>query len=318
MKQLLTFAFTVALSITLAGVAHGDCGVITSEGPPYGLAITEDFNTLVATGSSATLPIGWLLSESGPNANNMYMAGNGSDATGDTYSFGSLGSTNRTFGGLRSGVMFPTLGACFKNQMTSPLRYFSIAYKGKKWRAGQTTGGDKLVFEYSVDATFWTPVTQLDYTSPASPAIGPVDGNSVFTQLQRSFGPRYIPPGGILYLRWTDLDVTGEDDGLGIDDFYLAPYISLGSFVDVGGRVTSVNGAGIQRARVTLSYPNGAPPQTALTSTFGYYNFPESVEAGTSIVLCVSKKGYTFVQPCRAMTVFDTVTDADFVAEQGP
>jgi hypothetical protein len=101
---------------------------------------------------------------------------------------------------------------------------------------------------------------------------------------------------------------------LGIDDFYLAPYISIGIFVDVGGRVTRANGMPISKARLTLLNSDGTT-QTSLTNPFGYYNFPQTVEAGTLIILSVSAKGYTFNPSARAIQVFDTITDADFVAD---
>jgi len=49
---------------------------------------TQDFNTLAASGTSGTLPSGWLFAETATNANTTYTAGDGSSNTGDTYSFG--------------------------------------------------------------------------------------------------------------------------------------------------------------------------------------------------------------------------------------
>ena len=46
----------------------------------------ENFNTLVKTGNSNVLPPGWLLEESGTNANGLYTASNGMANSGDTYS----------------------------------------------------------------------------------------------------------------------------------------------------------------------------------------------------------------------------------------
>src|SRR3954451_17715149 len=59
---------------------------------------TQNFDTLASTGlANAGLPAGWALSESGTSVrvNQQYAAGTGSDNTGDVYSFGSTGSSER-------------------------------------------------------------------------------------------------------------------------------------------------------------------------------------------------------------------------------
>src|SRR6478672_7696074 len=84
-----------------------------------GSTYTQDFNTLANTGTSSTLPAGWLLSEAGTNANTTYTAGNGSGTAGDTYSFGATSSADRAFGGLQSGSLIPTIGAFFINNTGS-------------------------------------------------------------------------------------------------------------------------------------------------------------------------------------------------------
>lgn len=81
----------------------------------FGVAHTQDFDTLAGSGTSSTVPTGWDFSESGTDANTLYTAGTGSSNTGDSYSFGSTGSTDRAFGGLQSGTLIPTIGASFTN-----------------------------------------------------------------------------------------------------------------------------------------------------------------------------------------------------------
>ncbi|HQX92989.1 MAG TPA: hypothetical protein PKX50_10985, partial [Thermomonas sp.] len=58
-----------------------------------GGSYTQNFDTLANTGTSSTLPAGWLMSETGASANGTYTAGTGSSNTGDTYSFGAAGSS---------------------------------------------------------------------------------------------------------------------------------------------------------------------------------------------------------------------------------
>src|SRR5205085_1149084 len=110
-----------------------------------GVAYTQDFNTLAASGASGTLPVGWGLSESGSNANTTYTAGTGSNNAGDTYSFGSSGSSDRAFGGVQSGSLVPTIGACFTNNTGVTMTSLAITYTGEQWRLGASgRGADRL------------------------------------------------------------------------------------------------------------------------------------------------------------------------------
>ena len=83
----------------------------------------------------------------------------------------------------------------------------------------------------------------------------------------------------------------------------------------LGGRISTASGNGIRGAVVTLSGGNLPEPRTALTSSFGYYNF-ENLEAGSSYILTVSSKRFTFANPTRVINLLDNVTDADFVSEE--
>ncbi len=71
---------------------------LSAIGAPY----TQDFDTLATSGTTNTsLPLGWELSESGGGTrdNEQYAADTGGSNTGDTYSYGSSGSTERAYGG---------------------------------------------------------------------------------------------------------------------------------------------------------------------------------------------------------------------------
>src|SRR5687768_9628182 len=91
---------------------------------------TQNFNTLALSGTSSTVPAGWLFSESGTNANGTYTAGTGSSNTGDTYSFGPSANTERAFGGLQSGSLNPTVGAGFTNNTGGTITTLAITYTG--------------------------------------------------------------------------------------------------------------------------------------------------------------------------------------------
>lgn len=196
-----------------------------------GVAVTENFNSLASSGLSSTLPTGWALSEALGNANTTYDSGNGGGTAGNTYSFGATSNSERAFGGLQSGSLNPTIGACFQNNTGSTLTSLDIAYTGEQWRLGATGRSDRIDFEYSLDATSlttgtWTGVDTLDFSSPTTTgSVGALDGNVApnRTAVSSSIASLSIAPGAIFFIRWTDLNVSGADDGLSIDDFSLTP-----------------------------------------------------------------------------------------------
>jgi len=108
----------------------------------------QDFNTLASTGTPpfSTLPTGWLFSESGSAANATYNLNTGSTTTGDTYSFGSSGSTDRAFGGVASNNLSSTIGASFTNNTGSTITSLTISFTGEEWRLGATGRLDTLNF----------------------------------------------------------------------------------------------------------------------------------------------------------------------------
>ena len=188
----------------------------------------QDFNGLASSGTSSALPAGWLFAELGTNANTLYNTGTGSNNAGDTYSFGITGSNERALGGLQSGSLTPMIGAFFVNNTGSTLSSVSISYTGEQWRLGTADRGpDLLNFQLSTDATSlttgtWNDIDALDFSSPSTSApVGLRDGNDVTNRTTITFTITglSIANGAVFYIRWTDFNVSGADDGLAIDDF---------------------------------------------------------------------------------------------------
>ncbi len=223
----------LAASLLFPVWATAQCVSLTTSGAAY----TQNFDTLAISGTSSTLPAGWLMLESGTSPNTTYTAGTGSSTTGDTYSFGSAGSTERALGGLQSGSVAPMIGACFTNNTGGPLGSLNISYYGEQWRLGATGRADRLDFSYSLDATSlataagnWVSVNALNFTSPIQTGtVGTLDGNNALnrTLLTSSITGLSIPNGATFYLRWVDFNPSGSDDGLAIDDFSLTPVAQI-------------------------------------------------------------------------------------------
>ncbi|MBK6348261.1 MAG: hypothetical protein IPF68_20425 [Bacteroidales bacterium] len=226
-KRLLTGALLV-LCIVFGG-AKELMGQISINA--YGTTFTQDFNTLAYTGAtSAVLPAGWALFETDTNADALYGIGDGSSATGDSYSFGNVANAERAFGGLRSSSLNPTIGANFINNTGGTIAQLSISYTGEQWRLGAINRLDRLDFQYSLDATSlttgeWSDFDLLDFIAPVTTgATGARNGNIApnRTFINELISNLYIPNGGNFWIRWNDFDPTGSDDGLPIDDFSIA------------------------------------------------------------------------------------------------
>ncbi len=232
MKQLMhTALLTLLLLISLVGFnrltttqAAGNIS-LTSLGTAY----TQNFNSLATAATSEVVPGGWSFSETGANANATYTAGDGSSNAGDTYSFG-IGS-DRAFGSVQSGSLIATVGACFTNNTGQTITSLEISFTGEQWRLGTAARADRLDFQYSTDATSltagtWFHLDALDFSSPNTTAsVGALDGNAAAnrTAISASITGLSVASGATVFIRWTDFNASGTDDGLAIDEFSLTP-----------------------------------------------------------------------------------------------
>lgn len=190
-------------------------------------AYTQNFNTLKATaGTSAVLPTGWKLLETGTNANTTYNSDGGTSTTGNTYSYGTGTNTERAFGSLRSGSLISTLGVQIKNSTGQTITSLTISYTGEQWRCGTAGRTDQLDFQYSLNATSlstgtWVDNNTLDFISPNNTTTGAKDGNAVANRTLKSavISGLSIANNATFWLRLNDADASGADDGLAIDDF---------------------------------------------------------------------------------------------------
>lgn len=274
---------------------------LTSLGSPA----TQDFNSLANTAGSttnATLPTGWYMTESGGGArdNEQYAVDTGGSNTGDTFSYGAAASTERALGGLRSGTLIPVYGAKFTNNTGSAITSLQVAYTGEQWRLGTAARTDRIDFQISTDATdlsigTYTDVNALDFTTPNTVTAGAKDGNAAAnrTALLTTISLLNIPNGASFFIRWTDLDATGADDGLSIDDFSITPQ---------GGGGTGLSGVGAANPGTVL-----AGGSTLLTVAVTPATSPDST--GIGVTGDLSAIGGTVSQQ-----FFDDATNGDAAA----
>lgn len=192
----------------------------------------QNFDSLHSNGTTndvTALPYGWTFVETGSNANTTYAASTGSANAGNTYSFGL--NAERSLGGLQSGTLVPIIGASFINQTGSTITSIELTYRGEQWRVGTTGRTDRIDFQLSLTATAlnngtWSDVDALDFQSPnTTAAVGALNGNDTLNNevLHAIIGGLNIEPGSVFFIRWTDFNASGADDGLSIDDFELTP-----------------------------------------------------------------------------------------------
>jgi PEP-CTERM motif len=185
----------------------------------------QNFNTLATTGTSSSLPAGFQVVElgTGAAADGLFAAGTGSSNAGNSYSFGATGSTERALGSLGSaGVSTVYLGGIFTNGLAATITSLAIAFGGEQWRAGTSTD-DKLAFEFSLNATAlnngtWTAFSALDFAPTVLSGDIALNGNANSVAIASTLTGLSIISGSSFGFRWVDVNSTGNDHGLAIDN----------------------------------------------------------------------------------------------------
>ncbi|HEX4875267.1 MAG TPA: Ig-like domain-containing protein [Chitinophagaceae bacterium] len=270
---------------------------ITSTTTPY----TQNFNTLRATsGTSSTLPTGWRLLETGSNANTTYATDAGSSTTGNTYSYGTGTNTERALGCLQSGSLISTLGVQVRNSTGQTITSVTITYTGEQWRCGTAGRTDQLDFQYSLNATSlssgtWTDNNTLDFASPSTATIGAKDGNAAANRAVKTatITGLNIANNAIFWLRWSDFDASGADDGLAIDDFSL-----------------QLNGGDITPPAATAYNPANGATNIALSGNL-VITFSENIVKGAAGNITVKRSSDNVTVQTTAVTAASVVVSTN-------
>ncbi len=312
MRVSLIAGFRVFIGIAfILSLLGGGIAISTAAGTisivAFSSPYTQNFDTLANTGTTASdVPTGWDFSESGDNANTTYGIGTGSSTTGNTYSFGAAGTTERAFGGLQSGSLSPTIGAQFTNNTGGVITNLTISFTGEQWRAGVTNRGaaDRMDFQYSTNATSlttgdWTQLDALDFNSPnTAAAAGALDGNDSTnkTAVSSSISGLSVANGSTFWIRWTDYNISSSDDGLSIDDFSL----------------TATGTPGDTAPSVSSTTPANSATDVAIDSNITI-TFNEAVNTtGTWFTISCGTSGTHTAAVSGGPTTFTLNPDADF------
>lgn len=204
---------------------------------------SQTFDTLITSGTAQTWTndstlTGWSLFTKDSNAITAYNAGAGASNAGSFYSFGTGTDTDRALGGAASGGAYfgsPLTGAIagyiavgLTNNTGSGLAGITISFSGEQWRNGGNTNPQTMALEYGIGDTFatvasWTaPGGNFNWTSPvATGTAAAVDGNAagLVTSKGGTIGGLAWEDEDTLWFRWIEVNDTGNDHGLAIDNF---------------------------------------------------------------------------------------------------
>ncbi|MBP7867942.1 MAG: endonuclease/exonuclease/phosphatase family protein, partial [Acidobacteria bacterium] len=245
--------FVAALVFGLLLLASGiPFGVVPGQSISLSVTYTQNFDTLANTGTTnpwtnGTSPLSGFYAGQQNGTLSTYRADNGGSNSGALYSYGATGSTERSLGSVSSGTPGTLYhGARFVNDTGGALVGLSIGYTGEQWRCGGNTTPHRIDFQYQIGPAgsiadiksgSWTDFDALDFTGPVATATaGPLDGNDaanrlVIAPLQL---PVNIPDTYEFWIRWVDVNDTGSDHGLGVDDLLVSRYGSGGVSLSVG------------------------------------------------------------------------------------
>jgi endonuclease/exonuclease/phosphatase family metal-dependent hydrolase len=238
-KQLAAGALAILVGVPLCSTDAG-AQILMSAGN-----YAQHFDALADSGGNhpwtdnVTLP-GWYAAKEGAPATT-YAAGTGSGNAGGLYSFGVSGVndfTDRALGSLASGSAGAlAFGVRFLNDTGATVSNLVVSFTGEQWRNANGTGAvtNTLSFSYRVAAgplagadalntQSWTAESALDFPSPVVDGGGngtALDGNAAANRRVFANVPLAgvaVPNGQEIFLRWRDVDDSGSDAGLAVDD----------------------------------------------------------------------------------------------------
>ncbi|MDB9449912.1 ExeM/NucH family extracellular endonuclease, partial [Dolichospermum circinale] len=220
----------------------------------------------IATVAATTLPTGWTFIESDPNANTFLRVHTGAVTTGDTILFGATGSNERALGSFASGSLTSIFGLELVNNTGNILTQFTLSYIGEWWRDGRSSSAVQNItaFSYGIGNTAinngtFTSVTALNLVGPGGnqtiiPDVS-LDGNSAANQTSLSSTITGISwqPGQTLWLRWSDSNDAGNDDGLAIDNVSFSASTSVPTTPTVNLSISSNTGSETGTTVITVT-----------------------------------------------------------------
>ncbi len=219
------------------GLASNVAGTTQAGRGPFALATGLPGSTGVS---------GWYagnIGGSSPNSEFRSQDGSLSSSAGrGVISYGASASGERALGVLTTSNQIPRFGALFTNNTGTVLTAVTITFTGEQWRRGDVATPDVLQFVYgfaSDISVVTTRVAALDFasvnTSTTATNIA-LNGNDPANQrlVSATISGINWAAGTTLAIAWDATELTGQDDGLSVDNFSLSAVPTPGSAALLG------------------------------------------------------------------------------------
>lgn len=193
---------------------------------------------------------GWTFGKyAGSGANALFRVDAGGGTSGSAYSYGAAGAGDRALGVLSSGSTVPRAGVTLVNHTGQTINEFTLSYRGEQWRRGGSGAANTVTFSYAIGAVdinagAFVGEAALNFASVNTvPGASSLDGNVEAAAVAATVSGIAWAPGATLVLRWSDVDDSGSDDGLAIDDLSFATPVTPDAVVPAVAFTTPANGA---------------------------------------------------------------------------
>lgn len=233
MRKFTFFATLVAVMISFNG--WGQTSIVST-----GVGYSQDFNTMTSSGTwtnNSTIS-GWYVATDATSNITTFAINTGSTTTAGLYSFGIAGTNpyadraigfapSNSFTGA-SGTGKGYIGWRLVNNTGSSIGSLTVTWTGEQWRKENNAAVHSLQLSYQVGTSI-TSVTSGTWTSASSAFLSPVVGATTATALDGNAPANrvsgisividvLISNGDEIMLRWEDLNDSGNDHFLAIDD----------------------------------------------------------------------------------------------------
>lgn len=164
--------------------------------------------------------------------------------------------------------------------------------------------------QYRVEIRNTSNVVLATPFSVTAPALATT--NIPWTSHTINLGAAYAGQTIRLAFVWTIPTGLAAPGNVGLDGVSLDAFVPTAAAANVSGRVTTVEGRGISRARLTITDSQSGVITYASTNQFGYYNF-SGLETGHFYILNVQSKSYAFNPNSQSFQLEDNLDGVNFV-----
>ncbi len=139
--------------------------------------------------------------------------------------------------------------------------------------------------------------------------------NIPWTSHTFNLGAAYAGQNIRLAFVWTTTTGFDAPGKVGLDEVSINAFVPTAADASVAGRVTTHEGRGIAKTRVTITDSQTGQVKYATSNSFGYYRFSE-LESGHLYILTVSSKRYIFQPDTQSFQLNENLDSVNFVGNQ--